>query len=59
MSFRSEKLRNLRGIGPVKISEIRWDKFLQIRKEENDLAQKQLKALAKILSKKFKKNCSQ
>ncbi|WP_316506473.1 hypothetical protein [Nitrosopumilus sp.] len=56
MSFRSEKLRNLRGIGPVKISEIRWDKFLQIRKEENDLAQKQLKALAEILS---KKNCPQ
>ena len=35
----------------VKINEIKWDKFLDIRKEENDLTQEQLRALSEILSK--------
>ena len=52
ISFGPAQLRNLRGIGSVKISEIRWDKFLEIRKEENDLTQEQLGILAKILSRK-------
>ncbi|MGB0856211.1 MAG: adenylate/guanylate cyclase domain-containing protein, partial [Nitrosopumilus sp.] len=52
ISFGPAQLRNLRGIGSIKISEIRWDKFLEIRKEENDLTQEQLATLAEILSKK-------
>jgi hypothetical protein len=55
ISFGPVHLRNLRGIGPVKINEIKWDKFLGIRKEENDHTQEQLKALAEILSKKDSK----
>ena len=51
ISFSPAHLRNLRGIGAVKINEIRWDKFLDIRKEENDLTQEQLKSLSEILSK--------
>ena len=58
ISFGPVQLRNLRGIGPVKISEIRWDKFLEIRKEENDLTQEQLGILAKILSRKDTKKIS-
>ena len=50
ISFSSAKLRNLRGIGPAKIVEIRWDKFLEIRKEEDDLTQEQLQKVAEILS---------
>ena len=51
ISFGPAHVRNLRGIGAVKINEIKWDKFLDIRKEENDLTQEQLKALSEILSK--------
>ena len=59
ISFSGGKLRNLRGLGPVKISEIKWDKFYGIQKEENDLTQEQLKELSEILSKnKIKKNIS-
>ena len=59
ISFSGGKLRNLRGLGPVKISEIKWDKFYEIQKEENDLTQEQLKELSEILSKnKIKKNIS-
>lgn len=57
ISFSGGKLRNLRGLGQVKISEIRWDKFYEIQKEENDLTQEQLKDLSEILTKnKIKKN---
>ena len=51
ISFSSPKLRNLRGIGSSKLSELRWDKFLEIQKEEDDLTQAHLKDLAEILSK--------
>ena len=51
ISFSEGKLRNLRGLGQVKISEIRWDKFYEIQKEENDLTQEQLKDLSEILTK--------
>ena len=50
ISFGSPKLRNLRGIGPVKIVEVKWDKFLEIQSEEDDLTPEQLEALANVLS---------
>ncbi len=50
ISFSSPKLRNLRGIGPVKIIEVKWDKFLEIQSEKDDLIPEQLETLSKILS---------
>ena len=50
ISFGSPKLRNLRGIGSVKIAEVRWNKFLEIQREENDLIPEHLEKLADILS---------
>jgi class 3 adenylate cyclase len=50
-SFGAMKLRNLRGIGPVKIAEVRWNKLLDIKREEDDFTKEQLKELATILSK--------
>jgi hypothetical protein len=50
-SFGTMKLRNLRGIGPVKIAEVRWNKLLDIKREEDDFTKEQLKELATILSK--------
>lgn len=50
--FSSSKLRNLRGIGKVKIIEVRWRKKLfGINNEEDDFTNIQLKALANILTK--------
>ena len=50
--FGSPKLRNLRGIGTVKISEIKsGKKLLGINNEEEDLSNTQLASLAKILIK--------
>ena len=51
ISFSSPKLRNLRGIGSSKLIELRWDKFLEIQKEDDDLTREHLKDLAEILSK--------
>ena len=56
ISFSSPKLRNLRGIGPVKIIEVKWDKFLEIQSERDDLIPEQLETLAKILSDNTSKN---
>ena len=56
ISFSSPKLRNLRGIGPVKIIEVKWDKFLEIKSEKDDLIPEQLETLAKILSNSTSKN---
>lgn len=56
VSFDSAKLRNLRGIGPVKIVEVRWDKFLEIQREKNDFIPEQLEELAKILSRNNNEN---
>ena len=56
ISFSSPKLRNLRGIGPVKIIEVKWDKFLEIQSEKDDLIPEQLETLAKILSNNTSKN---
>ena len=52
ITFGSPKLRNLRGIGTVKISEIKsGKKLLGINNEEEDLSNTQLASLAKILIK--------
>ena len=56
ISFSSPKLRNLRGIGPVKIIEVKWDKFLEIQSEKDDLIPEQLETLSKILSNGTSKN---
>ena len=49
--FSSPKLRNLKGIGKVKVSEIKsGSKFLGIDNEENDLSSVQLESLADILT---------
>ena len=56
ISFSSPKLRNLRGIGPVKIIEVKWDKFLEIQSERDDLIPEQLETLGKILSNNTSKN---
>jgi class 3 adenylate cyclase len=49
--FSSPKFRNLRGIGKVKVSEIKsGPKFLGIDNEENDLSSVQLESLADILT---------
>lgn len=56
ISFDHAKLRNLRGIGPVKIVEVRWNKFLEIQLEKNDLIPEHLKKLANILSRNNNEN---
>jgi class 3 adenylate cyclase len=50
VSFSSPKLRNLRGIGPVRIVEVKWNKFLGIKREGDDFTSEQLTELASVLS---------
>ena len=57
--FSSPKLRNIRGIGGVKISEVKsGSKFLGINNEEYDLTGDQLRSLADILTNNHLKDIS-